>query len=94
MFNCWAQEYTARPSAQEIASILQSPDCLKLSNAYNTELSYSTISAALVVTVNKQQSLWLAHSIDDQHKVMVYEFSETLSATTFQKVAKKLNMHL
>ena len=73
--NCWAQEYAARPSAQEIVSILQSPDCLKLSNAYNTELPYSAVSAALVVTVDDQQSLWLAHSIDDQHTVTVYEFN-------------------
>ena len=72
--NCWDQECTARPSAQEIVSILQSPDCLKLSNTYNTELPYSAVSAALVVTVDDQQSLWLAHSIDGQHKVTVYEF--------------------
>ena len=76
MFKCWAQEYAARPSAQEIVSILQSPDCLKLSNAYNTELPYNAVSAALVVTVDDQQSLWLAHSIDDQHTVTVYEFAE------------------
>ena len=74
MVNCWAQEYTARPSAKEIVSILQSPDCLKLSNAYNTELPYSAVSAALVVTVDDQQSLWLAHSINGQHKVTVYGF--------------------
>ena len=77
MVNCWAQDYTVRPSAQEIVSILQSPDCLKLSNAYNTELPYSAVSAAVVVTVDDQQSLWLAHSIDDQYKVTVYEFAES-----------------
>ena len=76
MVNCWAQDYAARPSAQEIVSILQSPDCLKLSNAYNTELPYSAVSAAVVVIVDDQQSLWLAHSIDDQHTVTVYEFAE------------------
>ena len=72
--NCWAQEYAARPSAGEIVSILKSPDCLKLSNVYNTELPYSAVSAALVVTVDDQQSLWLAHSVNDQHTVAVYEF--------------------
>ena len=87
MVNCWAQEYAARPSAGEIVSILESPaDCLKLSNAYNTELPYSAVSAALVVTVDDQQSLWLAHSINGQHKVTVYEFSEALSSTMFYKV--------
>ena len=57
--------------------MLQSPaDCLKLSNAYNTELPYSAVSAALVVTVDDQQSLWLAHSMDGQHTVTVYKFYE------------------
>ena len=84
VFSCWAQEYTARPSAQEIVSILQSPDCLKLSNAYNTELPYSAVSAALVVTVNDQQSLWLAHSIDGQHKVTVYEFIDPTGDSAVQ----------
>ena len=87
--NCWAQEYAARPSAHEIVSILQSPDCLKLSNAYNTELPYSAVSAALVVTVDDQQSLWLAHSIDDQHKVTVYEFYG-LPGPTFTDMYKVL----
>ena len=86
MFKCWAQDYAARPSAQEIISILQSPDCLKLSNALKTELPYSTVSAAVVVTVDDQQSLWLAHSVDDQYKVTVYELSEGLSSTSFNKV--------
>ena len=85
--NCWAQEYAARPSAGEIVSILQSPDCLKLSNAYNTtNLPYSTVSAALVVTVDDQQSLWLAHSVNNQHIVTVYGFSEELSSNMFNKV--------
>ena len=75
VINCWAQEYAARPSAREIFSILQSPNCLKLSNVLKTELPYSAVSAAVVVTVDDQQSLWLAHSIDDQHKVSVYEFN-------------------
>ena len=89
--NCWAQEYATRPSAGDILSILQSPaDCLKLSNAYNTELPYSAVSAALVVTVDDQQSLWLAHSMDGQHKVTVYEFSEALSSNTLYKVTKLL----
>ena len=56
--NCWAQDYASRPTAQEIISILQSPDCLKLTNTCNTELPYSVVSAALVVTVEDQQSLW------------------------------------
>ena len=89
MVNCWAQEYAARPSAREVVSILQSPDCLKLSNAYNTELPYSAVSAAVVVTVDDQQSLWLAHSIDDQYKVTVYELYglNSPSLTDFYKVA-------
>ena len=90
MVNCWAQEYAARPSAGEIVSILESPaDCLKLSNAYNTELPYSTVSAALVVTVDNQQSLWLAHSINDQHTVTVFEFygQDDFSFTDIFKVA-------
>ena len=92
MVNCWAQEYAARPSAGEIVSILESPaDCLKLSNAYNTELPYSAVSAALVVTADDQQSLWLAHSINDQHKTTVYEFSEALSSTMFYKVTNWFN---
>ena len=74
--NCWAQEYTARPTAQEIVSILQSPDCLKLTNTYNTELPYSVVSAALVVTVEDQQSLWLAYISDGECKVTVYRFAE------------------
>lgn len=86
MFKCWAQDYAARPSAEEIVSLLQSPDCLKLSNVLRTELPYSAVSAAVVVTVDDQQSLWLAHSIDDQHKVTVYELSEGLSSTSFNKV--------
>ena len=49
-------------------------DCLKLSNAYNTELPYNAVSAALVVTVDDQQSLWLAHNMDGQYTVTVYEF--------------------
>ena len=73
--NCWAQEYAARPSAKEIVSILKSPNCLKLSNVLKTELPYSAVSAAVVVTIDERQSLWLAHSIDDQHKVSVYEFN-------------------
>ena len=77
MVNCWAQEYAARPSAGEIVSILESPaDCLKLSNAYNTELPYSAVSAALVVTVDDQQSLWLALSMDSQPKLTIYKFYE------------------
>ena len=87
MVNCWAQEYAARPSAGEIVSMLESPaDCLKLSNAYNTELPYSAASAALVVTVDDQQSLWLAHSINEEHKVTMYRFSEPPSSTMFYKV--------
>ena len=77
MVNCWVQEYASRPTAQEIVSILQSPDCLKLTNTYNTELPYSVVSAALVVTVEDQQSLWVAHTTDDgEHKVTVYKFAE------------------
>ena len=75
VINCWAQEYAARPSAREIVSILESPNCLKLSNVLRTELPYSAVSAAVVVTIDDQQSLWLAHSIEDQHKVSVYEFN-------------------
>ena len=83
MFNCWAQEYAARPSAGEIVSILESPaDCLKLSNAYNTELPYSAVSAALVVTVDNQQSLWLAH----KNKIEVYKFSDPDNSIGFFKV--------
>ena len=82
MFNCWAQEYAARPSAQEIVSILQSPDCLKLSNAYNTELPYSAVSAALVVTVDDQQSLWLAH----KNIIDVYKFTGPDNSVGFFKV--------
>ena len=75
MVNCWAQEYVARPTAHEIVSVLQSPDCLKLTNTYNTELPYSAVSAALVVTVEDQQSLWLAHTTNDGDcEVSVYEF--------------------
>ena len=75
MVNCWAQEYAARPSAREIVSILHSRDCLKLSNVLKPELPYSAVSAAMVVTVDDQQSLWLAYSTDDQHTVTVYEFN-------------------
>ena len=86
MFKCWAQDYAARPSAREIVSMLQSCDCLKLSNVLKTELPYSTVSAAVVVTVDDQQSLWLAHSTDDKHTVTVYELSDRLSSTSFNKV--------
>ena len=89
MFKCWAQDYAARPSAREIVSTLESPDCLKLSNTLNTELPYSSVSAALVVTVNDQQSLWLAHSVNNQYKVTVYQLSEGLSSTSFNKVTSK-----
>ena len=82
MVNCWAQEYAARPSAREIVSILQSPDCLKLTNAYNTELPYSAVSAAVVVTVDDQQSLWLAH----KNKIDVYKFTGPNSSVDFVKV--------
>ena len=82
MFNCWAQEYADRPSAGEIVSMLQSPDCLKLSNVYNTELPYSAVSAALVVTVDDQQSLWLAH----KNKIEVYKFAAPDSSIGFFKV--------
>ena len=82
MVNCWAQEYAARPTAQEIVSILQSPDCLKLTNTYNTELPYSVVSAALVVTVEDQQSLWLAHTTNDGDcEVSVYEFAKPESCS-------------
>jgi len=74
--NCWAQEYGARPSAKKIVSILQSPDCLKLSNVHNTEIPYSTVSTALVITDDDQQSLWLAHCVNSQYKVTVYEFAK------------------
>ena len=74
--NCWAQEYASRPTAQEIVSILQSPDCLKLTNTYNTELSYSVVSATLVVTVDDQQLLWVAHTTDNKYKVTMYGFSD------------------
>ena len=86
MINCWAQEYAARPTAQDIISILQSPDCLKMFNAYNSELPSNTVSAALVVTVDDHQSLWLAHSNDDQHKVAVYNFVEATSSSTVQMI--------
>ena len=79
MVNCWAQDYTARPSAQEIVSVLESPDCLKLSNAYNTELPYTVVSAALLVTVDGQQSLWLGYSDEDEYTVTVYEFAENIN---------------
>ena len=74
MVRCWAQEYASRPSAREIISILQSCDSLKLSSVLKTKLPYSAVSAALVVTVDKIKSLWLAHSCNDQHNVAVYEF--------------------
>ena len=77
--NCWAQEYAARPTAQEIVSILQSPDCLKLTNTYNTGLPYSVVSAALVVTVEGQQSLWLAHTTTDRHSVTVCKFAKNIN---------------
>ena len=92
MINCWAQEYAARPSAQEIISTLhgQSPDCLKLSSTYvyNTELPYSAVSAVVVVTTDDQQSLWLAHSIDDQHTIAVFEFYEPNSSGLYKVVTK------
>ena len=66
--------------------MLQSPDCLKLSNAYDTELPYNTVSAALVVTVDDQRSLWLAQHTNYQHTVTVYEFNEVLSSIRFYKV--------
>ena len=91
MVNCWAQDYTARPSAQEIVSILQSPDCLKLSNAYNTELPYTAVSTALVVGSNDQQSLWLAHTTGDRYTVTVYEFAEGIN---FIVCESKLYMHV
>ena len=72
--SCWAQDYASRPSAREILSVLQSCDSLKLSSVLKTELPYSTVSAALVVTADKAQSLWLAHTINDQYNVTVYEF--------------------
>ena len=86
MFKCWAQDYAARPSAEEIVSMLKSADCLKLSNILDTEIPFSAVSTALVVSVDNKQSLWLAHSIDNQHKVTVYELSEDLSSTSFSKV--------
>ena len=85
---CWAQEYAARPTAQEIVSILQSPDCLKLTNTYNTKLPYSAVSAALVVTVEDQQSLWLAHTTtDNKYKVAKYKFTITEYSTDLCKVS-------
>lgn len=82
MVHCWAQEYAARPSAREIDSILQFPDCLKLSNVYNTELPYSTVSAAVIVTVDHQQLLWLAH----ENKIDVYKFTGPVNPVDFIKV--------
>jgi len=72
--NCWAQEYADRPSAQEIVSMLQSPDCLNLTNTYNTELPCSAVSAVLVVTADDLQSFWVAHTTDNKYKVTIYEF--------------------
>ena len=92
MVKCWAQEYAARPTARDIISILQSPDCLKLLNAYNSELHSNTVSAALVVTVDDQQALWLAHNNDDQYEVAVYNFVEATSCSTVQIV--KVNSHM
>ena len=86
MVNCWAQEYAARPTAQDIISILQSPDCLKMLNAYNSELPSNTVSAALMVTINDQQSLWLAHNNGDQCKVTVHNFVEATSHSTVQMI--------
>jgi len=86
VFKCWAQDYAARPSAEEIVSMLKSANCLKLSNVLDTEIPFSAVSAALVVSVDDKQSLWLAHSIDNQHKVTVYGLSEDLSSTSFSKV--------
>jgi len=85
--NCWAQEYADRPTAQEIVSMLQSLDCLKLTNTYNTELPYSVVSAALVVSVEDQQSLWLAHTTtDNKYKVTKYEFTSTKYSSDLLKV--------
>jgi len=85
--NCWAQEYADRPTAQEIVFILQSPDCLKLTNTYNTELPYSVVSTALVVTVEDRQSLWLAHISDNKYKVTKYEFTNTEYSIDLCKVS-------
>ena len=85
--NCWAQEYAARPTAQEIVSILQSPDCLKLTNTYNTQLRNSVVSTALVVTVEDQQSLWLACISDNKYKVTKYEFTNTEYSVDLCKVS-------
>ena len=82
MVNCWAQEYAARPSAQEIVSILQSPDCLKLTKVHNTELPYSAVSAAVVVSSDEQQSLWLAH----KNRIDVYKFTGPNNSVDFIKV--------
>ena len=92
--NCWAQEYAARPSAQEITSILQSPDCLQLLNAYNSELLSNTVSVALVVTVDDHQSVWLAHSSEDQYKVTVYEFVEATTDSSVQMVKVNIQIYL
>ena len=90
VLKCWAQDIAVRPSAQEIVSALQSPDCLKLLNAHDTQIPYSAVSAALVVTLSDRHLLWLAHSIDNQYKMTVYELSETLSSTTFSKVIRHI----
>ena len=82
MVNCWAQEYAVRPSAQEIVSILQSPDCLKLTNAYKTEIPHSAVSSAVVVTGDDQQSLWLAH----KNKISVYKFTGPNNSVDFIQV--------
>ena len=68
--------------------MLQSADCLKLSNAYNTELPYSAVSAALVVTIDDQQSLWLAHNMNGQYTVTVYEFYGNMIYSRYAYVCK------
>ena len=63
-------------------SILQSPNCLKLTKAHNTELPYSTVCCAVVVTVDDQQSLWLAY----KSRIDVYKFIGPNSTVDFIKV--------
>ena len=90
MVNCWAQEYAARPTAKEIVSLLQSPDCLKLTNTYNTSLRNNVVSTALVVTVEDQQSLWLAHTTDNKYKVAKYGFTNGEYSANLCKVESSI----
>ena len=88
---CWEQQYTDRPTANEIEEVFQKPNCLKLKNSY--EAKDSVVSAAVVISCVEngveEERIWVAiHDKDGSYNLVSYFFTD-YDVSTFKMVGQR-----